>query len=121
LGLLYIERRLKAPAMRDDGMLVPRERGTPQGGVISPLLANLFLNYAFDIWLGRGFPGVPFERQRHPRCRPSWPPHQAAYRVSNGEDFLLQLRVSSTHSSVGGTTNLLLRKHLKHIFIRALV
>jgi len=48
--------------MRDDGMLVPRERGTPQGGVISPLLANLFLHYAFDVWLKRGFPGVPFER-----------------------------------------------------------
>jgi group II intron reverse transcriptase/maturase len=60
--LLYIERWLKAPAMRDDGMLVPRDRGTPQGGVISPLLANLFLHYAFDIWLKRGFPGVPFER-----------------------------------------------------------
>jgi RNA-directed DNA polymerase len=60
--LLYIERWLKAPAMRDDGMLVPRERGTPQGGVISPLLANLFLHYAFDIWIKRGFPGVPFER-----------------------------------------------------------
>jgi retron-type reverse transcriptase len=43
-------------------MLVARERGTPQGGVISPLLANLFLHYAFDIWLKRGFPGVPFER-----------------------------------------------------------
>ena len=60
--LLYIERWLKAPAMRDDGMLVVRERGTPQGGVISPLLANLFLHYAFDVWLKRGFPGVPFER-----------------------------------------------------------
>src|SRR5438309_11998315 len=48
--------------MRDDGMLVVRERGTPQGGVISPLLANLFLHYAFDVWLKRGFAGVPFER-----------------------------------------------------------
>ncbi len=60
--LLYIERWLKAPAMLEDGSLVPRERGTPQGGVISPLLANLFLHYAFDLWLGRAFPGVPFER-----------------------------------------------------------
>jgi RNA-directed DNA polymerase len=59
---LYIERWLKAPAMLEDGTLVPRERGTPQGGVISPLLANLFLHYAFDVWLGRRFPGVPFER-----------------------------------------------------------
>jgi RNA-directed DNA polymerase len=60
--VLYIERWLKAPAMLEDGSLVLRERGTPQGGVISPLLANLFLHYVFDVWLKRGFPGVPFER-----------------------------------------------------------
>jgi RNA-directed DNA polymerase len=60
--VLYIERWLKAPAMLEDGSLVVRERGTPQGGVISPLLANLFLHYVFDVWLKRGFPGVPFER-----------------------------------------------------------
>jgi RNA-directed DNA polymerase len=60
--VLYIERWLKAPAMREDGILVPREQGTPQGGVISPLLANLFLHYAFDLWMQRTFPGIPFER-----------------------------------------------------------
>ena len=60
--VLYIERWLKAPAMLEDGSFVARERGTPQGGVISPLLANLFLHYVFDVWLKRGFPGVPFER-----------------------------------------------------------
>jgi group II intron reverse transcriptase/maturase len=60
--LLYIERWLKAPVMLEDGTLVRRDRGTPQGGVISPLLANLFLHYAFDLWMGREFPGVPFER-----------------------------------------------------------
>ena len=60
--LLYIERWLKAPAMLEDGTLVPRDRGTPQGGVISPLLANLFLHYAFDVWVGRSVSGVPFER-----------------------------------------------------------
>jgi RNA-directed DNA polymerase len=60
--LLYIERWLKAPAMMGDGTLVPRDRGTPQGGVISPLLANLFLHYVFDEWLRRNVPGVPFER-----------------------------------------------------------
>lgn len=59
--LLYIERWLKAPAMLEDGSLVPRERGTPQGGVVSPILANLFLHYVFDVWVGRTFP-VPFER-----------------------------------------------------------
>jgi RNA-directed DNA polymerase len=60
--LLYIERWLKAPMMLEDGTLVERKKGTPQGGVISPLLANLFLHYAFDMWIGRRFPGVPFER-----------------------------------------------------------
>ena len=61
-ALLYIERWLKTPVMMNDGKLVLRDRGTPQGGVISPLLANLFLHYAFDAWLGRMMPGVPFER-----------------------------------------------------------
>jgi RNA-directed DNA polymerase len=60
--LLYIERWLKAPAMVEGGTLVPRERGTPQGGVISPILANLFLHYVFDVWLRRVMPGIPFER-----------------------------------------------------------
>jgi len=60
--LLYIERWLKAPAMMGDGTLVLRDRGTPQGGVISPLLANLFLHYVFDVWLHRAVRGVPFER-----------------------------------------------------------
>ncbi len=58
---LYIERWLKAPAMSEAGDRV-EERGTPQGGVISPLLANLFLHYAFDRWMERTLPGVPFER-----------------------------------------------------------
>ena len=39
-----------------DGTLVDRDKGTPQGGVISPLLANLFLHYAFDVWMRRNFP-----------------------------------------------------------------
>jgi len=59
--LLYIERWLRAPAMLEDGSLVPRERGTPQGGVVSPILANLFLHYVFDVWVGCTFP-MPFER-----------------------------------------------------------
>ncbi len=59
---LYIARWLRAPAQREDGTLEPRTKGTPQGGVVSPLLANLFLHYAFDEWMQRTFPHVPFER-----------------------------------------------------------
>ena len=60
--LLYVRRWLVAPTQQPDGTLVARERGTPQGSAISPLLANLFLHYALDVWLRRTFPGVPFER-----------------------------------------------------------
>jgi RNA-directed DNA polymerase len=59
---LYIERWLKAPMLLADGTLVERTRGTPQGGVISPVLANLFLHYAFDQWMARTFPGIPWCR-----------------------------------------------------------
>jgi RNA-directed DNA polymerase len=60
--LLYIERWLKAPFQGEDGILVERTKGTPQGGVISPLLANLFLHYVFDKWMERNYPQVPFCR-----------------------------------------------------------
>ncbi|MBV8522987.1 MAG: group II intron reverse transcriptase/maturase [Acetobacteraceae bacterium] len=60
--LLYVERWLKAQVQLPDGTLCSRDRGTPQGGVISPLLANLFLHYAFDIWMRRTQPDVVFER-----------------------------------------------------------
>jgi len=60
--LLYVERWLKAPMQMPDGELVARARGTPQGGVVSPLLANLFLHYAFDSWVGRHLRSVRFCR-----------------------------------------------------------
>jgi len=59
---LYVERWLRAPVQAKDGKLQERTRGTPQGGVVSPLLANLFLHYAFDMWMARAHPAVPFER-----------------------------------------------------------
>jgi len=59
---LYIARWLRAPVQKPDGTLEERTKGTPQGGVISPLLANLFLHYAFDAWMQRTFPNVQFER-----------------------------------------------------------
>jgi group II intron reverse transcriptase/maturase len=60
--LLYIERWLRAEVQMPDGSLVQRERGTPQGGVVSPLLANLFLHYTFEAWMQRTYPQIPFER-----------------------------------------------------------
>jgi RNA-directed DNA polymerase len=60
--LLYVERWLKAPMLMPDGTLNARTKGTPQGGPVSPLLANLFLHYGFDMWMVREFPAVTFER-----------------------------------------------------------
>ena len=61
-ALLYIERWLTAPMEQDDGTLAERKRGTPQGGVVSPILANLFLHYAFDLWMARMHPDLPWCR-----------------------------------------------------------
>jgi RNA-directed DNA polymerase len=60
--LLYVKRWLQAPLQQADGSLVDRDRGTPQGSPVSPVLANLYLHYAFDLWLAREFPTVQFER-----------------------------------------------------------
>ena len=60
--ILYIQRWLKAPFLMPDGTIKERTKGTPQGGVISPVLANLFLHYAFDVWMARNHPDKPFAR-----------------------------------------------------------
>ena len=60
--LLYVERWLKAGVEQEDGSIKAREKGTPQGGVISPLLANLYLHYAFDRWMDENNAQCPFER-----------------------------------------------------------
>ena len=59
---LYIQRGLTAPVQMPDGALVNSEKGTPQGGAVSPLLANLFLHYAFDLWMRTNQPHIPFGR-----------------------------------------------------------
>lgn len=60
--VLYVKRWLAAPLQQADGTLAERDRGTPQGSSVSPVLANLFLHHAFDAWMAREFPAVPFER-----------------------------------------------------------
>jgi RNA-directed DNA polymerase len=61
-AMLYIKRWLTAPLQRDDGTLVERHQGTPQGGVVSPVLANLFLHYTFDVWMTKHHPDNPWCR-----------------------------------------------------------
>ena len=61
-ALLYIERWLKAPMVLEDGTKVERNRGTPQGGVVSPILANVFMHYTFDLWMVRTHPDLPWCR-----------------------------------------------------------
>ena len=60
--VLYVTRWLSAPLALPDGTLRQRDRGTPQGSAVSPVLANLFMHYAFDMWMAREYPGVAFER-----------------------------------------------------------
>lgn len=60
--ILYIKRWLTAPMQGVDGTQIERNRGTPQGGVISPLLANLFLHYVFDVWMRKYYPNNPWCR-----------------------------------------------------------
>lgn len=60
--LLYVERWLTAPMQKECGTLMERTAGTPQGGVVSPLMMNLFLHYAFDMWMKRDYPQLPFAR-----------------------------------------------------------
>ena len=60
--LLYVKRWLSAPLQLPDSTLVERTKGTPQGSAVSPILANLFMHFAFDNWMARRFPDCPFER-----------------------------------------------------------
>ncbi len=72
---LYIRRWLSAPVIHTDGVVEERQSGTPQGGVISPLLANLYLHYALDAWMQRNYPAIPFERYADDvvvHCRSQW-------------------------------------------------
>jgi retron-type reverse transcriptase len=68
--LRYIERWLKAPLQNHRGEVIARTKGTPQGGVISPLLTNLFLHYTLDVWLGRVDSIVEFVVDYNPKGIP---------------------------------------------------
>ena len=67
--VLYVKRWLAAPLQLPDGTLLERDRGTPQGSSVSPVLANLFMHYAFDTWLARELPGRPVRAVRRRRGR----------------------------------------------------
>jgi RNA-directed DNA polymerase len=90
--VLYVTRWLKAPLQHPDGTLERRDRGTPQGSAVSPLLANLFLHYAFDVWMAREFPRVPFERY----CDDI-----VVHGVSEKQTRYLQKRIAARLSAVG--------------------
>src|SRR3970282_2883480 len=75
--LFYSERGRRAPSMTDSGELRERGRGTPQGGVISPLLMNLFMHYAFDRWMRRDVTNCPFARSADDAVVPCWTERQA--------------------------------------------
>ncbi|MGF6758862.1 group II intron reverse transcriptase/maturase [Paraburkholderia sp. GAS42] len=83
--LLYIERWLTAPFETADGARLPRQRGTPQGGVVSPILMNLFMHYAFDSWMTRTYQQLPFARYADDavvHCRTHG--QDAGYRITAG-------------------------------------
>jgi RNA-directed DNA polymerase len=86
-AVLYVKRWLAAPLALPDGTLLERDRGTPQGSSVSPVLANLFMHYAFDTWLAREYPGVQFERYAD-LCRAR---HKSAY----AEDRIMPTRSGS--------------------------
>lgn len=75
--ILYIERWLKAPFEAEEGEIIERTAGTPQGGVISPVLGNLFMHYAFDKWMERNFPNNPWARYADDAVAHCWTKGQA--------------------------------------------
>lgn len=91
--LLYVKRWLEARAQDREGRITERNRGTPQGGVISPLLANMFLHEAFDQWMSEQFPALPFERYADDVIVHCYTEKQAKYVLQCIRDRLAQYRL----------------------------
>lgn len=98
--ILYIERWLKTPFIMSDGQIKERKTGTPQGGVISPVLANLFLHYVFDDYMSRKFTNIPFERYADDGVAHCVSLKQAKYLIKRLEErfrkFGLELNLDKT-------------------------
>ena len=90
--VLYVKRWLVAPMATAEGALVARDRGTPQGSAVSPILANLFLHYALDAWLLREFPAITFER---------YADDAVVHCVSRGQALLVLRAITRRFVSVG--------------------
>jgi len=91
--LLYIDRWLKAPFQLPTGERLERTAGTPQGGVISPVLANLFMHYAVDLWMSRNFQCNPFERYADDMVIHCVSEHQAEFLLMNLKNRLQECKL----------------------------
>ena len=98
--LLYIERWLKVPYQTKDGKTIERDKGVPQGSVIGPVLANLFLTYVFDLWMKKHYSNVPFERYADDTICHCWTRQQAeelkATLIKRFEECKLKLNEEKT-------------------------
>jgi RNA-directed DNA polymerase len=90
--VLYVQRWLVAPLQCPDGTLQTRSQGTPQGSAVSPVLANLFLHYAFDAWMAREFPTISFER---------YVDDAVVHCVSEKQALMLRDKIGARLASVG--------------------
>lgn len=107
--LLYVKKFIKAPGRKQDGEEIVRGKGTPQGGVVSPVLANLYLHEAFDSWMQEGFPDIKWERYADDIIVHCVSEKQAYFMRTRIESrmkcFKLTLRPEKTRIVYSGTKN----------------